>query len=49
MAVLSDVSELKKTKRDEENKKMSECGSVGPSVNGLNVECMVRTNDLGEE
>ena len=24
---------------------MSDCGTAGPSVNGANVECMVRMND----
>jgi len=28
---------------------MSECGTAGPSVSGVNVECMVRMNEWGEE
>jgi len=28
---------------------VNECGSVGQSMNGVNVECMVRINDWGEE
>ena len=27
---------------------MNECGSAGPNVIGVNVECMVRMNDRGE-
>ena len=28
---------------------INECGTAGPTVNGVNVECMVRMTELGEE